>query len=111
MDNQYPRSELDRRNGERRGRTLQERECLRCCRFAGVVFQGIQKGFAQIPDIVLFARNPNATTLCLPAANLTPLAIREKLLDSEKVRRQVLERYYPRAMTATAGSGQHSRTA
>ena len=95
------RSEQDRRSGhDRRNLSLEEAECLRCCRLAGAYFAGIQKGFGAIGDMCLFQSGPIATTLCLPVADLTPLAVLVKLQDSRKKYREAFARTFPHSSAA-----------
>lgn len=81
-----------------------EAECLRCCTFAGVVFQGIQKGEGTLPSLVLFAADWKSTTLCLPVDKLTPLAIKERMLDAEKTRRVFQLKFKPAGATTTSAA-------
>jgi hypothetical protein len=94
----YPqqRNELDRRSGhDRRNLSLSESECLRCCRLAGAVFVGIQEGHGNIGDMCLFQAAPVATTLCLPVADLTPMAILIRLQTSRKKYIKAFGQWYP----------------
>jgi hypothetical protein len=73
----------ERRLGwDRRGMTAEEANCLQCCRFAGAAFHGIQKGHPTLGDMCLFGVAEVSTTLCLPVAGLTPLAIKNRLADA-----------------------------
>jgi hypothetical protein len=95
-----PRTVVDRRTGwERRGISAEEANCVQACRFAGAVFQGIQPGFAHIPAQCLFAASKDSTTLCLPADSITPLAIKNRLMDAVKAQQSVARK--PAGFSAT----------
>jgi hypothetical protein len=94
------RSTHDRRSGhDRRNLSLAEAECLRCCRLAGAMFIGIQHGFAHVPDQCLFQAGPKCTTLAVPVAQLTPLAITVRLHESKRQYRAAFEMWFPQPST------------
>ena len=61
----------------------EQQRCLAACVDAGVVFQGIQAGCADIESVCLFARTDLSTTLCLPVSQVSAQAILDRLKLSE----------------------------
>jgi hypothetical protein len=89
------RNLLERRSGwDRRNLSQREAEALRLCRLAGAFFHGIQPGFGDIPDQLLFGSAPISTTLCLDFdERLSPERIAARLSASERRAASLAKRF------------------